>query len=502
MRLSYKLSLGVALSLALALGVDAVSSVRRSVSEYEADLLSRTAQQSRALSISVAKLWLSFGDAGAIEVLGAANDVAPDVRAQWVNLRTLLNSSLALTPEEVGRLRRGLPVARLVGLGEPDRAAVAFSPVVVDRQVYGAVQVSQLAVRRSELLRRHAQRALVTAAALLIIAGVCGYLLGLRWVAGPVDKLVAKAKRIGKGDFEGELVLDTHDELALLANTLNQASRELSASRARLLAETRARLEALDQVRRSDRLAAVGRIAAGLAHELGTPIHVLSERAKMARQGEVEPADLPRTLDIIIEQAGRIASTIRQVLDLARQQPPNRSTVNLRLLLDSTRELLTPLAQKKSVDIVIDAPEHAPALLDSSQIRQVLMNLVMNAIHATTGPGKIWLRLREEPEPPSAAPVLDVAPGDAASTLAEGARPVWVLEVEDPGAGISTEDLGKIFDPFFTTKPVGEGTGLGLSIAAGIVQEHGGSIEVRSALGQGTTFSVRLPRHAALEVEA
>jgi two-component system NtrC family sensor kinase len=486
MRLSYKLSLGVGLSLTVALGVDAVTTVQRAVTEYETDLLSHTSQQAHALSISVAKLWQSFGDAGAIEVLGAANDVSPEVRAHWVNLRTLLNSTLELTEAEVVRLRQGLPVARLVGLRAPERAAVAFSPVVFDRQVYGAVQVSQLAVRRSELYAWHTERALTTAVALLVIAGLCGALLGLRWVARPVQKLVEKAERIGKRDFEGPLELDTKDEFALLAETLNEASRELASSQERIESETRARLEALDQVRRADRLVSVGRIAAGLAHELGTPIHVVSERAKMARHGEVEPADMPRTLDIIIEQAARIASTIRQVLDLARLEPPNRSTVNLRLLLDSTRELLRPLAQKKSIEIAITGPEQAPALLDSSQIRQVLMNLVINAIHAMNQPGTIGLCLREEGQPPSAggAPGLGDAPGGD----------VWVVEVQDQGAGIAPENLGKIFEPFFTTKPVGEGTGLGLSIVAGIVQEHGGSIRVSSVPGQGSTFSVRLPR--------
>jgi two-component system NtrC family sensor kinase len=489
MRLSYKLSLGVGLSLTVALGVDAVTTVQRAVTEYETDLLSHTSQQAHALSISVAKLWQSFGDAGAIEVLGAANDVSPEVRAHWVNLRTLLNSTLELTEAEVVRLRQGLPVARLVGLRAPERAAVAFSPVVLDRQVYGAVQVSQLAVRRSELYAWHAERALTTAVALLVIAGLCGALLGLRWVARPVQKLVEKAERIGKRDFEGPLELETKDEFALLAETLNEASRELAASQERIESETRARLEALDQVRRADRLVSVGRIAAGLAHELGTPIHVVSERAKMARQGEVEPADMPRTLDIIIEQTARIASTIRQVLDLARLEAPNRSTVNLRLLLDGVRELLGPLAQKKSIEIAVAGPEQAPALLDSSQIRQVLMNLVINAIHAMDRPGTIELSLREEHEQGQRAS-SGAAPGRADAPDGD----VWVIDVVDQGTGIAPENLGKIFEPFFTTKPVGEGTGLGLSIVAGIVQEHGGSIRVSSVQGQGSTFSVRLPR--------
>jgi signal transduction histidine kinase len=164
--------------------------------------------------------------------------------------------------------------------------------------------------------------------------------------------------------------------------------------------------------------------------------------------------------------------------------------VNLRLLLDGARELLSPLAQKKSLTIVIDAPEQARATLDASQIRQVLMNLLMNAIHAMDGPGIIQVRLRQaEPSPAAAA---------TASARGRG----WLLEVQDEGAGIAADNLGKVFDPFFTTKPVGEGTGLGLSIVAGIVREHGGSVDVRSLPGQGSTFSVWLPEGPREEAEA
>lgn len=471
MRLSYKLSLGVGLALAVALGVDSYIEVQRAVAEYEADLLSHTAQQAHTLGISVHKLWHSYGDRGAEEVLTAANSVSRDVRANWVPLRKLINARDQLTDAEVIRLRSGLPVARLVGIGPPDRAAMAFSPVVFDNQLFGAVQVSQRAVRRSELVSWHAERTLTTAAALLVLSWLWASLLGLRWVARPVEQLVEKAVRIGKGDFTRPLALDSRDEFGLLASKLNEAASELSASQARLERETQARLDAIDQVRRADRLIAVGRIAAGLAHELGTPIHVVSERAKMARSGEVAPADLPRTLDIIIEQTARIAGTIRQVLDLARQQPPNRSELNLKSLIESTLELLLPLAAKKSIELRSDVPPQARALLDAGQIRQVLMNLVMNAVQAMSGPGQIWLRVHER----------------AAH---------WAIEVEDQGSGIAPEHLPRIFEPFFTTKGVGEGTGLGLSIVQGIVQEHGGSIEVDSVPGRGTRFTVLLPNEA------
>jgi two-component system NtrC family sensor kinase len=484
MRLSYKLSLGVGIALGVALGIDSYIAVERSVSEYEADLLSHTGQQAHTLAVSVSKLWTSFGDGGATEVLEAANNSSRGVRAHWVTLRTLLNSTLELTDAELLRLRSGYPVARLVGA--PERAAVAFSPVVIDRQVYGVVEVSQAALRRSELILRHAERTLTTAAALLLVSWLWASLLGMRWVGAPVHALAAKAIRIGKGDFDGPLQLATGDEFGLLADTLNEACTELAASRAAIERETQARIDAINQVRRADRLIAVGRIAAGVAHELGTPIQVVSERAKMARQGEVEPEDLPRTLDIIIEQTARIAATIRQVLDLARQQPPNRSLVSLRHLIDSTRELLAPLAAKKSIDIRIDVPESAEAFLDANQIRQVLMNLVMNAIQAMDHSGSIWIRADARP-----------MPTQAQGTSKTAAERAWAIAVSDTGAGISEENLARIFEPFFTTKGSGEGTGLGLSIVYGIVQEHGGAIEVDSRLGRGSTFTVLLPTEAA-----
>ncbi|HVZ34571.1 MAG TPA: HAMP domain-containing protein, partial [Polyangiaceae bacterium] len=229
MRLSYKLSLGVGLALAVALGVDSVLAVERSVSEYEADLLTHTGQQAHTLAVSVSKLFTSFGDGGAIEVLDAANSASRGVRAHWVTLRTLLNSTLELTNGELTRLRSGLQVTRLVGA--PERAAVAFSPVVIDRQVYGVVQVSQPAARRSALILGHAERTLTTAAALLLVSWIWASLIGVRWVGRPVRQLSAKAIRIGKGDFAEPLRLDTGDEFELLADTLNEACTELAASR-------------------------------------------------------------------------------------------------------------------------------------------------------------------------------------------------------------------------------------------------------------------------------
>jgi two-component system, NtrC family, sensor kinase len=479
MRLSYKLSLGVALASALTLGVDSYIEVERSLHAYESDLVNHTARQAHALSISVAQLGASFGDAGAMEALDAANRAFSDVRARWFSLRSLLNSTPELTQAELAGLQLGRPIARLVKAPGSEAVAIAYSPVVIGPTFHGVVQVSQVAVRRAELLSWYARRAAVTFGGLLGIAWLCAWVLGERWVGRPVAQLADKAARMGRGDFGGPLLLSTPDEFSLLADTMNQTCEQLATSRDRLQSETLARLEATAQARRADQLATVGKLAAGLAHEVGTPIHVVSERAKMARAGEVDPGDLPRTFDIIIEQAARIEATIRQVLNLARQQPPNRMRVNLRDLLDATREILAPLAAKKSITIWVEAPMSADAFIDPNQIRQVLINLVMNAIAAMQRPGEIRVLAEHRPH---------ALPGTGAAL-----RDCWMIAVSDQGAGIAPEHMERIFEPFFTTKDLGEGTGLGLSIVQGIVREHGGALEVRSEPGQGATFSVYLP---------
>jgi two-component system NtrC family sensor kinase len=491
MRLSYKLSLGVAGALTVALGIDAVVEVRRAVSVYEDDLLNDNARQARTLSLSVGKLWSAFGDAGAIEELDAANSAFRDVQAQWISLRSLLGSAaLRLSQDEVRTLRSGFPIARFLDLGDSGRVATAFSPVVIERNVYGVVQVSQSANLRSSLITRNASRAVVKALLLLTLSWACATLLGMSWVGRPVALLADKARRTGKGDFGTPLALDTRDELALLAETLNAMCAELDAAQSRLQREVQGRLAAMDQVRRTDRLATVGRLAAGLAHEVGTPLNVVAERAKMVRAGEVAPDDMNRTHDIIIEQTERITKIMRQLLDFARQQPPQKTRLNLYTLLESTRELLLPIASKKSIEFRLEGVTVAPASVDGNQMRQVLVNLVMNAIQAMDRPGTITLRLRRSSDTGPRQNLAGVAVGPAG---AGAERQLWSIDVVDQGSGISEADLARIFEPFFTTKGAGEGTGLGLSIVEGIVLEHGGSVSVVSKAGQGSTFTVSLP---------
>src|SRR6266550_9294926 len=325
----------------------------------------------------------------------------------------------------------------------------------------------------------HLQLALATA----LIAAMCALTamgLGYWFVGRPMALLRDKARAVGAGNFGARLVLRQHDELGEFAEELNAMSDRLAEAQARLGAETEARIATLEQLRHTDRLTTVGRLAAGIAHELGTPLNVIAGRAgriAAVEGGRGQSAEYAR---IIQEQATRMTAVIRQLLDFSRRQGPKPGLCNLRTLASRTIDLLAPLAAKQSVTIELRSPEGLlPVRVDPSQIQQAFANVVMNGIQAMPGGGRLLVSI----EPAEAR-----RPSDASGRTGQYLR----VTVEDQGRGIRAEALPHIFEPFFTTKDVGEGTGLGLSVAHGIVTDHGGWIDVESEPGRGTRVAIFL----------
>lgn len=240
--------------------------------------------------------------------------------------------------------------------------------------------------------------------------------------------------------------------------------------------EVKLRVEAMDQLRHSERLTTVGKLAAGLAHELGTPLNVINGHAEMIGSG-LSPDDLRRSVEVIRSQVSRITRVVRQLLDLSRNDADGPEKTDLRQLLAEALELFEPLAAKKRIRLELSG-EPVEATVNGAEIQQVIANLVTNAIHAMPDGGTIHVTTSLASEPRR---------GRAnAATFAH-------ITVRDEGSGIAPDVLPKIFDPFFTTKEAGEGTGLGLSVSHGIVSDHGGYISVDSQQGSGTSFHVYLP---------
>jgi signal transduction histidine kinase len=259
----------------------------------------------------------------------------------------------------------------------------------------------------------------------------------------------------------GMVVLRQQRRATVLANQLRYA---------------RARAKAQDlenQLIRADRLITVGVMATEIAHEVGTPLAVVRGRAEQIGRG-LDGGAAAEDLAVIIRQVDQISSTIRQLLDFSRRSPLDKRSVALGLVVERTQQLLQLKVEARHLRLQISLSEDLPMLTaDPDQLQQVLVNLLLNACDASPAGGRVTLSARP-------------APND-----------MVLVEIIDHGIGIAPADLENVFDPFFTTKPRGEGTGLGLSISAGIVRNHAGRIELRSAPGEGTTVTVLWPASPA-----
>ncbi len=236
--------------------------------------------------------------------------------------------------------------------------------------------------------------------------------------------------------------------------------------------------EQQERLRQSARLADIGQLAAGVAHEINTPLASIALRAesllRSAKDERLQAVDafknFPRYLQTIDEEIFRCKKIIGALLEFSRARPPEKRLTDLNALAEKAAELVGHQMKLKQIGLSLRLQPQIPALLaDDGQIRQVLIALLMNALDATPAGGHVSLETQHE--------------GDG----------TVVLTVADDGAGIPPEHLDKIFSPFFTTKPVGQGTGLGLAICHGIVASHGGEIRVDSEVGRGTRMALALP---------
>ncbi len=233
-------------------------------------------------------------------------------------------------------------------------------------------------------------------------------------------------------------------------------------------------VESKNLIARQEKLASLGVLAAGVAHEIRNPLTAIKARLftqqRRLEQGSPAAADA----DIIHSEIHRLERIVRGFLEFARPADPVPDELSARSVLAEVRDLLAPDAQSRNAEILLDPGPDLRLHADRSQLKQVLINLVRNGLEALGETGEIRLRVQRADHHPSTLP-----------------SPAAIIEVSDNGTGLPAEALSRLFDPFFTTKA--DGTGLGLAIAARIVEKHGGSIEYRAAAGNGTIFSVVLP---------
>jgi two-component system NtrC family sensor kinase len=223
------------------------------------------------------------------------------------------------------------------------------------------------------------------------------------------------------------------------------------------------------RVARAEKLASLGQLAAGVAHEINNPLTSILLNAHLVLESRPPGDPAAEKVRLIAEETARCSRIVKGLLEFARQAPPERSPVDLNDLLERTAALLAGQAGESGIRIESRLDRSLPLLdLDPAQVQQVLWNLVLNACEAMPAGGTVTIESRRS------------ADGLAAEVV-----------VLDTGVGIPPENLGRVFDPFFTTKKAG--TGLGLAVSYGLVEQHGGSIEVQSEAGRGSTFTIKWP---------
>ncbi len=402
-----------------------------------------------------------------------------------------------LSPERrVRQFRNGERQVLAVTTPIPNEPACSAAPCHVhapERKVLGVLDVQMdLAPVEHHVAASERQMALGLSITTLALVALSAWILW-RLVISRVQRLTAVTRRVAAGDLTARAPVTSRDEIGEFTQTWNDTVAELEVAREaldelvatlelRIAEKTRELTEAHEQMLEVEKMASLGKLAAVVAHEVNNPLAGIATYARLlrrraARAAGADPGDdardeTMRILELVESEAARCGEIVRNLLLFSRTPGRHFAAADLRTLLERCALLFHHQADLSEVSVTLDIAADLPVIVcDASQIQQLILALSMNAIEAMGSGGRLVL---------SAAPGVD-------DTV--------VLSVTDSGPGIAECDLPHVFEPFYTTKPEGKGVGLGLAVVYGIARRHGGTVGVTSREGEGTTFTVRLPRN-------
>jgi len=293
--------------------------------------------------------------------------------------------------------------------------------------------------------------------------------LVIRIISRPLRRLTEAAVTVAGGDYGAQVAVNSNDEVGLLASSFNQMSIKI--------ADDIERLRALnEQLIRTEKLAAAGTLAAGVAHEVNNPLASISSliqilQTRASNSDDPKSAETREMLRLISTQIARITQVLREMMDFARARPPARLPLDVRRILEASLRLASFDKDFKRLRVTTEWDQRAPQVsADADQLQQVFLNLLFNARDAMPEGGELFITARCD---------------ERTNEL--------LIEIADTGCGIPPEHQAHVFDPFFTTKPAGTGTGLGLAVCYSIITAHGGRIEIASNNSRGTRVRVALP---------
>ena len=415
---------------------------------------------------------------------------------------------LTLTKNQINSLKKDKHFSSLRDV-EGEKWLEVIVPLHSGKKVIGGVRiVSALDEAQSYLSKKRDRTFILTFSSILVILITLTLLFG-KLVGNPIQKLLEAMSQAENGNLEaeahirsrdelGELgrnfnrmlktIRETHDQNVQLLAKVNQFNEELTKKIEAATSELAKRNEELRllnealfksqrQLSQSEKLAALGQVAATMAHQIGTPLNSISGYIQlMLQEGNLQTTDQNR-LKIIESQLDRLADSVKNLLSFTRQPKPHLRPLEVNGALEELIHLSEPWLHAHRVKLFTSLAPDLPLVLgDITYLQTLFLNLITNALDAMPRGGVLTIKTQKAP--------FETSPGNGE----------WVkISVADTGIGITEESKKKIFDPFFTTKKIGEGTGLGLAICDKIVKEHSGRLDVESEVGKGSTFSVFIP---------
>jgi len=328
-----------------------------------------------------------------------------------------------------------------------------------EQKVLGVLDVSMSLAEVDRLTAQDQTKVVLFTLAAMVIISVFLWYFFHRLITRPVQRIVTATNAVAAGNLSYKLQVKRNDELGHLGNSFNEMTRNLA--------------EAQTQLYHSDKLASIGRLAAGVAHEINNPLTgVLTYSSFLLKRVKDNP-ELKSDLEIIVRETKRCREIVKDLLDFARPISAYKKTVNINDVLDRALNIVSSQLNLRDIEVEKHYVDSPPLItIDDGQLQQVLINLLVNAADAIGDKGgKISLFTR---------------------TVQWQGKEHVQIKVTDTGCGIAKENLSKIFEPFYTTKDQ-KGIGLGLSVVWGIIDKHQGTISVDSELNEGTTFTIRLP---------
>lgn len=372
---------------------------------------------------------------------------------------------------------------------EPSCAAAGCHIHPRSQTVLGVLDVGISLAGVDDNLTGLERRTLTGAGLTVAVLGAGLLIVGRRSLVRPLKALIVATERISGGELDHRVPVRRNDELGLLAASFNDMTDSLAAARAEIQGlmdglektveeRTAALRETQAQLVNAAKLASLGRLAASIAHEINNPLAGILTFARLMLR-ELEEGELPadererylKNLRLIERETQRCTTIVRNLLDFARQRPLTLTEADVNAVIEEALSLVGHQIELKGVELEKHLDDLPPIKADFGQIRQALINIILNACDAMQPGGRLTIRTR-----PTSAGGVEIT-------------------FTDTGSGITPENLAHIFDPFFSTKS--KGTGLGLSVVYGIIERHGGTLEAESQPGQGTTMRIRLPRQGA-----